>query len=181
MRFLIRVFGVVMLMLLAGVSAGTEDSNLDGLFTQLKQAPDETTAREIENSIWHRWFESGDPEIDALMDIATAQRDIFDFTGALETLERVTESAPDYAEAWNQRATIHFFREEYDQSLEAIARTLELEPRHFGAMAGRVVIRMRQLKPALARQNLLAALEINPWLRERALFPDLGPPGPAPH
>lgn len=178
MRLLIQVTGFALLMLLAGISVQATDNELDRLFSQLKQAPDEITARTIEEKIWSQWFNSGNAEINALMEIAMAQRNVYDFAGALETLDRLTKADPDYAEAWNQRATIYFFREEYDQSLEAIARTLELEPRHFGAMAGRVVIRLRQLKPALARQNLLIALEINPWLRERALFPDLGPPGP---
>ena len=146
---------------------------MDQLFDQLLVAPDEATAIDIENQIWQRWFESGDNEIDALMDIAMSQRQVYDFAGALETLDRVIAMAPDYAEGWNQRATIHFFREEYEQSLEAVARTLELEPRHFGALAGRVVIRLRQLKPALARQNMIEALKVNPWLRERALFPGI--------
>jgi tetratricopeptide (TPR) repeat protein len=165
---------VLVLTLCMGFTArGEEPVDLDGLFVLLGQAQDEVTARTIEDRIWSTWFDSGNPDVDMLMEKAMAQRGVYDFAGALETLDQVVEKAPAFAEAWNQRATIHFFREEYEQSLEAVARTLELEPRHFGAMAGRAVIRMRQLKPALARQNLLEALEINPWLRERAMFPDL--------
>ena len=57
-----------------------------------------------------------------------------------------------------------------------MAETLAREPRHFGALAGRAVIRLRQLKPALARQNMIEALKVNPWLRERGLFPGLEVP-----
>ena len=67
----------------------------------------------------------------------------------------------------------HLRGELIPQFSQAVAKTLELEPRHFGAMAGRVVIRLRQMKPALARQNLLEALKVNPWLREKALFPGI--------
>lgn len=150
-----------------------DEAERDRLFEQLLDAPDEVTARQIEDQIWLSWFRSGNRDVDALMETAMSRRGVYDFAGALEALDRVSALMPEYAEAWNQRATIHFYREEYEQSLEAVARTLELEPRHFGAMAGRVVIRLRQLKPALARQNLLEALKINPWLREKALFPGI--------
>ncbi len=159
--------------LIFSVNVTASEADIDTLYKQLLEAPDESAARETENQIWQRWFQSGNSEVDALMEIAMSQRGVYDFAGALETLDRVSAMMPDYAEAWNQRATIHFFREEYDRSLEAVAETLEREPRHFGAMAGRVVIRLRQLKPALARQNLLEALKVNPWLREKALFPGI--------
>jgi len=54
-----------------------------------------------------------------------------------------------------------------------IAKTLQLEPRHFGSLAGRAVIRLRQLKSALARQSIVEAMKYPPFLRERHLFPDL--------
>ena len=145
MRLLTRALGLLMLLSLASMPARAADTVLDGLFDELKRAPDEATARDIENGIWLKWFESGDPEIDALMDIATAQRDVFDFAGALETLDRVIAADADYAEAWNQKATIHFFREEYEQSLEAVARKPWSWSRGTSApWPGRVVIRLRQ-------------------------------------
>ncbi len=176
MRLLNSWSFAVLVALLVGNLALAADDDLDQLFARLAQAPDEASARIIEDRIWRRWFESGDETVDALMEQAMGQRNVYDFAGALDTLDQVTALMPDYAEAWNQRATIHFYREEYEESLVAIARTLELEPRHFGAMAGRILIRLQQLKPALARQNLVEALKINPWLRERALFPDVSSP-----
>ncbi|NQW00190.1 MAG: hypothetical protein HQ483_10865, partial [Rhodospirillales bacterium] len=41
-------------------------------------------------------------------------------------------------------------------------------------LAGRALIRMRQLKPALAIQNLKAALVFHPYLRERHMIAGLG-------
>ena len=104
---------------------------------------------------------------------AMSRRQVYDFNGAIEMLNRVIERAPDYPEAWNQRATVYFFQQEYEKSLEDVARTLELEPRHFGALAGRALIRLSQFKPALARQNVIEALKIHPYLPERKLFPGL--------
>ena len=133
----------------------------------------EAEARDLENRIWMAWFDSGDSAVDELMSQAMERRRWYDFNGALDALDQVLAIAPDYAEAWNQRATVYFHQQEFEKSLQDIARTLELEPRHFGAMAGRALIRLQQMKPALARQNIVEALKIHPYLKERALFPDL--------
>lgn len=143
------------------------------LFQQLKYSTDELAAKNYENKIWLNWFRSGDSEIDALMQQAMRERRSYNFSGALKILNRVIDRTPDYAEAWNQRATVYFQQTEYEKSLQDIARTLELEPRHFGAMAGRALIRLRQNKPALAHQNILQALRLHPYLPERSLFPEL--------
>ena len=145
----------------------------EALFEGLKNATDEMTARELENQIWRGWFESGSKEIDELMQTAMKRKKVYDFNGAHEILDKIIEQMPHYAEAWNQRATVYFHQGEHERSLEAIARTLELEPRHFGSMAGRIIIRLQQFKPALARQNLIEALKVHPFLKERAFFPDL--------
>lgn len=142
-------------------------------FIGLKGAKDEADAARYANRIWQLWFQSGDAEIDELMQEAMARRQVYDFNGAIEVLNQVIEREPGYPEVWNQRATIYFYQQEYEKSLEDVARTLELEPRHFGALAGRAVIRLNQLKPALARQNVIEALKIHPFLPERQMFPGL--------
>ena len=104
---------------------------------------------------------------------AMRERSSYNFETALEIINEVISRKPDYAEAWNQRATIHFHQSKFEKSLEDIATTLELEPRHFGAMAGRAIIRLQQNKPTLAMQNVIEALKLHPYLREKALFPGL--------
>ena len=151
----------------------SSSGELDRLFEQLKQAEDQITARQIEDKIWQAWFESGDSEIDGLMRQAMRERSSYNFETALEIINEVISRKPDYAEAWNQRATIHFHQSKFEKSLEDIATTLELEPRHFGAMAGRAIIRLQQNKPTLAMQNVIEALKLHPYLREKALFPGL--------
>ncbi len=146
---------------------------MDTLFDQLKNAPDRPAAILAERAIWMRWLKSGDKEIDFMIDDAMRKRSSYDFAGALEVLNDIIDIKPDYAEAWNQRATVHFHLKEFEKSLEDVAIALELEPRHFGAMAGRGVIRYFQGKPALAAQNILQAAELHPYLQELEMFPAL--------
>jgi tetratricopeptide (TPR) repeat protein len=71
---------------------------------------------------------------------------------------------PDYVEAWNRRATLHYMRKEYGESMEDIRQVLIREPRHFGAMSGLGMIlnEFGDEKHALA--VFRRALEINPHM-----------------
>ena len=158
---------------LAGSSpAAADDSKiLDRLFAELKAAPDVMTARRLEQEIWKVWTNPADRKLAELMKKALKARRDYDFDRALKILQQVTTGWPDYAEGWNQRATVHFLIEDYENALIYIAETLKREPRHFGSMAGRAVIRLRQGKAALGYQNIKAAMAYHPFLRERSFFP----------
>ena len=129
----------LVLYVLAGFStlwADQTDSRLDTLFVTLQTSNDSEELLEAESSIWEIWFDSGEEEVDNLMERAgiAAQR------GNLAYAERlysdVIDMAPDFAEGWNRRATVRFYSKDFDGSLNDIERTLLLEPRHFGATWG---------------------------------------------
>ena len=155
------------------VLATNKNAQLDQLFNELKSAPDQQTAITIEEKIWLLWFQSGNSEVDKLMGEAMTKRQNRDFNGALKTLNKVIKLDPSYAEAWNQRATVYFRQEKFEESLVDIAEVLELEPRHFGALAGRAVIRLIQQKPVIAQRNIQEALKYHPFLKEKSFFPQL--------
>ena len=54
--------------------------------------------------------------------------------------DKVIISQPNFAEAWNKRATAHFMMGNFDLSMQDISQTLQLEPRHFGALDGMSLI-----------------------------------------
>ncbi len=83
---------------------------------------------------------------------------------ALEAYHQVVAIAPDFAEGWNKRATVHYLMGNLNQSLKDIARTLELEPRHFGALSGRglVYAKLDDLERAL--DSFEAAVAVNPQM-----------------
>ena len=71
---------------------------------------------------------------------------------------------PDFAEAWNKRATVRFLIGNDAGSRRDIARVMELEPRHFGALSGLGMINMRSGDLQAALQAFEAALRVNPHL-----------------
>jgi len=58
------------------------------------------------------------------------------YQAAIEHFTALTDHAPQFAEAWNMRATAFFLIDEYGLSIEDISRTLALNPKHFGALSG---------------------------------------------
>jgi tetratricopeptide (TPR) repeat protein len=142
--------------------ADQKDPRLPALFAQLKAAPNGEAAGEIERQIWNIWVEAGDTAIDDLMTRGEAAMVARDYPKALETFNRVIEKRPEFAEGWNRRATLYYLMGEYQKSLDDIARTLALEPRHFGALAGRGLVDIKLERMADAATAYQRYLEVNP-------------------
>jgi tetratricopeptide (TPR) repeat protein len=173
LRFLPALLLALALILPAHADEQADRKALDVLFTQLKAAPDADSAVPIVNRIWYRWLTPSDPVLASRMRTAVAAREAGDTAAALELLDKLVVDFPNYAEAWNQRATIKYLVYDFDASLKDIEKTLALEPRHFGALSGRAMIYLAQHKRPLALKAMIAALAINPFLAERKLFPEL--------
>lgn len=153
-----------------------ESAALDTLFAQLRFAPDEPTARQIAQSIWRVWTEPSDPALKRRMAEVIAGGGFNGPAAQLPLLDALVRDYPDYAEAWNQRATARFLTGDNEGSLADIEKTLALEPRHFGALAGRALILHGLGRMDEALEAIKAALDIHPYLPERGLFPELGKP-----
>lgn len=138
---------------------------LDILFGRLQQAKGEAAISPlIEQKIWALWTSSDSPTAEVLLQQAQKAMDGGAPAEALLILDRLIGSFPDFAEAWNKRATLYYLMHKDDKALADISRVLDLEPRHFGALAGRGMIYQRQKKYALAMDAYNEALAINPGL-----------------
>ncbi|MCK7613529.1 tetratricopeptide repeat protein [Roseibium sediminicola] len=147
------------------------DTDKEALFEALKNAPDEQAAEQIENEIWKSWLEAAPtPELQVKVETAMQRRNLYDFQGAKDLLDEVIATAPNYSEGWNQRAFVLFLQGNYEASLEDIERTLELEPRHFGALSGRAMIFMTLGRVKLGQEALREAVKIHPFLKERDML-----------
>jgi tetratricopeptide (TPR) repeat protein len=140
------------------------------LLAELAAVKTEADAREIEHRIWKFWLQPADEESRRLLDASKAAQLSFDYGHALVALKALVKHAPRFAEGWNQLAYVLFLSGGYDASLEALDRTLELEPMHYAALAGKGIILIQQGKEELAQIPLKMALAINPWLKERNLI-----------
>lgn len=170
------VVPALLLALTLAVPAAAAEAQADreSLFATLGQASSEPEARAAEAAIWRLWMTAPDAKAQSLLDQALERRRWYDFEGALPYLDALIAGWPDYAEGWNQRATIYFLQERYERSLADVDEVLAREPRHFGALAGRAIILMRQGRAEAGQLALIEALAVNPWLRERALLIDRG-------
>lgn len=175
-RFIIALSGPLYAMALvppALAQSEPDSAALDALFAQLRSAPDAFAARAAADQIWVYWTNPADPVLASRMREVLALSQPINFPTMLALLDELVADYPDYAEAWNQRATIHYLRRNFEQSLADIDKVLALEPRHFGALVGRAMIYREQGEDALALRDMVAALAIHPFLGERALFPEL--------
>jgi len=112
------------------------DQRLEDLFQTLRSSQDSTVLLEAESSIWDIWYESGQADIDALLEEAAALVSSGQLAAAESIYSRVIATAPNFSEGWNRRATVRYYRRDYTGSLDDIQQTLKLEPRHFGAIWG---------------------------------------------
>ncbi len=118
------------------VRNGDQTHNLDFLFGALKAAPDDETAKAVEQRIWAVWAVSHSDTTNLLMSRARAAIEKEDLDLAIKLLSAVVKIKPKYVEAWNRRATLYYMKKEYGRSLHDIAEVLRCEPRHFGALSG---------------------------------------------
>jgi len=126
---------------------------------------DEVVRALAEHSIWQVWSRSGDAEADHLLQIGIEQMNRRDGPAAVRTFTTVIERRPDFAEAWNKRATVHFLMGEYEKSLRDCDEVMKRNPSHFGALAGYAQIYLRLDQPERALQYFRQALRLNPNLR----------------
>ena len=87
----------------------------------------------IEKLIWNICLMSGNGELDALILKGLQAMGRESNEEALAAFSKVTEVQPDFAEAWNKRATVNYLLGRYQDSVIDIQKTLSLEPRHFGS------------------------------------------------
>jgi tetratricopeptide (TPR) repeat protein len=143
---------------------GDRTKNLDFLFEALKVAPDADAAKLVEGRIWALWLASGSDTADLMMTRVKTAMDEKDSRLAIQLLDAVIELKPEYVEAWNRRATIHFSNKDYAKSLADIRQVLAREPRHFGALTGLGVIMQEFNEDKFALEAFRKALAVNPHL-----------------
>jgi tetratricopeptide (TPR) repeat protein len=135
---------------------------------------DEVVRALAEHSVWQVWSRSGDAEADDLLQVGIEQMNRGDGPAAAETFTKVIQRKPDFAEAWNKRATVYFLMGEHEKSLKDCDEVMKRNPAHFGALAGYGQIYLQLDQPERALAYFRRALQVNPNLRAlRQVIPRL--------
>ena len=149
----------------AGFPLDERQTRLDQLFTELRRSGDEAVARRISQRIRSEWAKSGSATIDLLMQRSNRAVDAKQYDAALDYLDEVVTLFPLYAEGWNLRATVHLARDDLARAMADIEQTLQLEPRHFGALAGMAAILRDTGHEAAAASIYERLLKLYPMMR----------------
>jgi len=147
----------------AAPTEAARKTHLDELFDRLAD-PEAADWELVQAQIWRTWNHSGSPSMDLLAGRADKAMSAKDFDTALIHLNDLVRLAPEFAEGWNKRATLHFIRGDLGPSLNDIARTLRLEPRHFGALSGLGIILDRIGDKKGALEAYRRAVKVHPNL-----------------
>jgi tetratricopeptide (TPR) repeat protein len=89
---------------------------------------------------------------------------------------RLLRVCPGFAEAWHKLGTLYYMQDDDKKSMDCLHRALEIEPRHFSALASAGEILLGEQEHEGAALAFHAALRVHPHfpgMRERlqALHP----------
>ena len=127
------------------LTANERNVELNNLFEKLKDDNPVLTF-EVEQEIWKIW--STHPKDKNLTQMLSEGSDLVNINklnDAVRVFTKVIKLDPDWAEAWNKRATVLYLLGEFQKSQNDIDKVLKLEKRHFGALAGQGLVNI-QLK-----------------------------------
>lgn len=150
---------------LPSIPKGERNRNIDFLFGALKAAPDDASAKAVEDRIWAVWSGAGNETTNLLMSRAKKAADEQAYDLAVRLLSSVIEIKPDFTEAWNRRATVYFLQKDYTNSMADIGKVLSREPRHFGALSGLGLIMQEVGDEKHALEAYRKALDVYPRLK----------------
>ena len=144
--------------------ADQTDPRLDALFAELQTTTDPARADVLTDRIWTLWLESPSAAASVLVQQGISAMQQEDRQLAMDSFDAAIAFAPEFAEAWNKRATLFFIMGNYQASIADIQKVLALEPRHFGAWSGlaQMYETMGNLEGALAAFE--KTREINPHI-----------------
>jgi tetratricopeptide (TPR) repeat protein len=129
------------------------------------QGDDLELAATAEAMLWRTWCRSSNSEIDRIFraGVTAMQSGLLD--DAESFFATVIDAAPEFAEAWNKRATVRYIRENFHGSIADCQETLARNPNHFGAACGQGLCHLSLLQFREAAVCFRRALEIHPHLQ----------------
>ena len=145
--------------------ANDQSKELDKLFIELKKNIPSKSVN-IEQKIWLLWStHPSDEKLTALLDEGSKLVQDQKLYKAISIFTDAIEIDPTWAEAWNKRATVFYMVGEFQKSQNDIDKVLELEERHFGALAGQGMVNIQLKNYDKAKRSYQKAQEIYPAMK----------------
>ena len=113
---------------------GTFDCN-EALAQGLKD--EDAVVRSLtEGALWGVWFRGGTADQNERLELVREAISEGNLENAQKLATQLIAEAPEYAEAYNQRAIVAYAERRFEESVEDCQRVLELNPYHIGALSG---------------------------------------------
>ena len=145
-------------------------AQISQIIAQLGSAVGQAEADNLGQELWALWTNAPDEQAQVMLNEGMARRASYDFLGSRNVLDRLIEYCPDYAEGYNQRAFTNFLGQDFEAALLDLDRALAILPTHVAALSGKALTLMGLGRNEEAQEVLQSALDLNPWLQERALL-----------
>ena len=134
-----------------GVIGSFEHSN--AVLGRALRDSDPTVRTMAEAALWAIWFRADSPENNQLLDEVRLLVGHRRLDAAVSQATRLIARAPNFAEAYNQRAIALFLQGRLAESVADCQRVLQLNPYHFGAVGGLVQCQLQLDQPHEALTN----------------------------
>jgi len=163
-----KKYSIIILILFSNFSLLNADdriNKLNKLFNDLK-ITNSSIANEVEQKIWNIW--STHPSDEKLTSLLAKGSNLVNnekYNQAIDVFTKAINLDPSWAEAWNKRATVLYLSGEFEKSQKDIDKVLELEKRHFGALAGQGLVNIQLKNYEKAIESYKKAKEIYPSLK----------------
>ena len=134
---------VLYFLLILNSPADERENELNKLFYELK-TDNFSSAYEIEQKIWDIWITHPTNEnLTSLLLRGTTFMNNQLYNDAEIIFSAVIKKDPNWAEAWNKRATLFYLMGNYEDSQKDINEVLKIEKRHFGALSGQALVQIK--------------------------------------
>ena len=160
------LFVFFILLFSSSLFADDNKKEIDKLFIQLKSALNFENSKKIEDKIWDLWttHPSKNNLTKLLADGSSAMMDN-KLDAAYDKFTEVIELDPNWAEAWNKRATVLYLMGKYELSQADIDKVLMIEKRHFGALTGQGLVQTALKNYQKAIDSYIEAHEVHPFMK----------------
>ena len=138
------------------------DALVDRLLLDLKDE-DKAIRERATARLWEYWFQQKGAWGFERLRQARVLSERGDVAAAEVLLSEVVRDLPDFAEAWNQRAILHYSLKRYERSHTDCQQVVRLVPYHFGAWHGLGLCHMALGDYRAAIEALNQALTIQPY------------------